>query len=198
MSRKVVGYHGTLWKHAEAMAEKRFDPAKDANKYRWLGRGLYFFEDNIDLATAWALRRAAAADGERAAVLQAEIDLSTCLDLTRNGFRQIVIEAQDLAERRGKLAGIQQEPLTIVDGVVKAGFSGEWKKFGWNRLDYEVVEEAIILAHEKYAMDLDTVRSIFLEGKEIFRTSFVFTESAVVIAVRNPLVRLDDLRAIRV
>lgn len=198
MPRKVIGYHGTLLSHAEAMARDEFDGGKDRGKqHRWLGRGLYFFEDNPELATSWALRRAAK-EKQEAGVLRAEIDLSSCLDLTRAGWRQIVIEAQDLAERRGDLKHLNQKPLTINDGQVMAGFDGEWSGYGRNVLDFKVMELSVALAREKYGVELTTVRSFFLEGKEIYRSSFVFSDSSPVIAVRDPRVSLSDLRVIAV
>jgi hypothetical protein len=73
---KCKGYHGTTLAHALEMERGVFRPLSVRNS-KWLGKGLYFFEDNVELATTYA--RAAAADQKgEPAILFAEIGSNLC------------------------------------------------------------------------------------------------------------------------
>src|SRR5688500_3880636 len=75
--RLVTVYHGTSVEHAtEVVQGKAF--LLSENDYDWLGHGVYFWECAPFRAWDWATAKY----GADAAVIEAEIRLGHCLDLT--------------------------------------------------------------------------------------------------------------------
>jgi hypothetical protein len=73
----VFGYHGTTKPRAEQILTEGFIPSR--NPYDWLGDGVYFFERAPSRALEWAAEVHTPAD---ACVVESEIELRDCLDLT--------------------------------------------------------------------------------------------------------------------
>jgi hypothetical protein len=69
------GYHGTSATQAAVIVRDGF-PQSD-NDYDCLGNGVYFFEDGLAPARAWAKR----AHPSEPAVVQADVRLEDCMDL---------------------------------------------------------------------------------------------------------------------
>lgn len=170
--------------------------APEEERVGWLGSGLYFFEENIELAMHYA-DIAAQKRGGQPAVLKAAIDLRFCLDMTtrlgqmtmRNAYR--VLGAQ-WAKDGGV---ITQRPFDLLDGQVRAGYSGDWAG-GKNGLDHAVIEKAVELAHQQKNQKLDTVRGIFIEEGPLYDTSWIFEGAHVAIAVRNTTERVLDAEVV--
>lgn len=72
MRHLIVGYHGTTIENAERLKTGIFDLSK-SSPGGWLGRGLYFWEQDISKARWWNKRNG---DGKTSAILQAQIDLT--------------------------------------------------------------------------------------------------------------------------
>jgi hypothetical protein len=194
---KRIGYHGTTYENALELAKGNYR-ALSERKGKWLGRGLYFFEDNLELAANYA--RAAAADGGEPGILCADIDLSHCLDVTRTYGQTHIRNAHRSLEEEWRSKGeegVKQEPFLLHEGQVRAGFSGEWAG-GNNKLDHVVIERAIELARLQKDFVFDTVRGIFLEEGPLFRSSWLFEGAHVAIAVRAPAIRITNPAVYRV
>lgn len=180
------------------MAQGRFVEL-GRNVYRWLGSGIYFFEENFELSQRWATMRATK-EGREPAIVRAEIDLSRCLDLTRAPFQTIVRNAHRLKEDEWKndpKNRPEQRPLELYKGVVRQGYHGDWENYGKNELDYAVIEYAIDLAKDQEGLILDTVRGAFIELGPLYDCSWLFEGAHVAIAVRKPYVaRLRNIKAI--
>jgi hypothetical protein len=191
----VLGFHGTIRAHAEDMVKGHFrDP--DNKNARWLGRGIYFF-DNPEMAMQWATKRAIKA-GDTPAILSADIDLSACLDLTRPVFQSIArsayrsLSARSAANPRTALP--RQKPFELFGAQVRAGYHGDWEGYGRNELDFAVVEEAFKIAKEQENLTLDTARAVFYEGGPLYPDSWFYDAAHVAIAVREPYSRLSNLK----
>lgn len=52
MSEITIGHHGTSFDAAESIINGDFDLSQ--GDHHWLGNGVYFFKDNIDMAREWA------------------------------------------------------------------------------------------------------------------------------------------------
>jgi hypothetical protein len=76
-NRIVTGYHGTSLQTATSiLSGGTFELSQ--NDYDWLGHGVYFWEHAPYRAWDWAKEKY----GSDAAVIEAEIRLGHCLDLT--------------------------------------------------------------------------------------------------------------------
>lgn len=198
-SHNVVGFHGTTLDDAERIVS---GPLRDSSsEARWLGRGIYFFERNSELAIRWARLRAAK-QGKDAALIRAEIDLSTCFDLTRPTYQLIARSAHALLQARWSadpsIVPADQKPFELLSGQVRAGFRGDWQDYGRNELDFAVVEEAIQLAKDKHNITLDTVRGAFIEDAPLYTHSWFYEGAHVAIAVRPPFNRITSLKLIEI
>ncbi len=74
---KFIGYHGTH----DHLVRRIFSQGLNEARKGYLGKGVYFFEDNYDLAREWALSRR---DCKSPAVIKAQIecDHEKVLDIT--------------------------------------------------------------------------------------------------------------------
>lgn len=202
MPEYVFGYHGTTTTGAQTLLERRFelDPAErnpPRRLSRWLGRGLYFFQDSQRLAEDWA-REKVANRGGSPAVLKARIDLRNCLDLLDPNVA-ILLQSAHLALRTQGLV-VTQKPLTVIDNEVKTrkwDDDSDWKKHGLNYLDYRVIEDAITSVADAGKI-IDSVRAAFLEGTALYSCSWLFDKAHVAIAVRPPFLRMEPLEILPV
>jgi hypothetical protein len=197
-NRFVTGYHGTLLDHARQMEQGQLlESASDA---RWLGTGIYFFENNFEQAIHWATLRGTQAR-KPPAVLKAKINVGTCLDLTKSTWQVIARSAHQILEstwEENPDARKDQKPLSLFGGVVRAGYRGDWKDYGKNQLDFQVVEKAIQIARDQKNVTLDTVRGVFIEDSPLYNNSWFFESAHVAIAVREPYSALTELKCMEI
>jgi hypothetical protein len=189
---EIVGHHGTTRLAADQIAAKQIEMPYES-QYRWLGSGVYFFQNNLQNAVAWAKVVAArqkqkdptlSGSSVTPAVVEARIDLTACFDLTDPVMLITLRNSYDRYSRTEK--PITQRPFTVSEGEILAGYWGEYKEFGKNALDYEMINRACELFFNKCGIKFRSVRGVFVEGQEIYSTSWVFDKSHVAIAVRKP------------
>ena len=165
MRRALVirGYHGTSAAQAAVILRDGFRPSD--NDYDCLGNGVYFFEDGLDQARAWAKR----AHPDEPAVVRADIRLEDCMDLKDSlGWVPLLAQAHDEVLRVSREQGLPLPRQTN----------------GHHRLDRLVIEHTVaILARE--GIRIRTVRGVFAEGEPAFPGSFLSEGSHVQIAVRD-------------
>lgn len=155
--RIVIGYHGTS---AERMADILRQGFKiSQNDWDWLGHGVYFWEGHIR-AREWADRKF----GQQAAVIQAKIKLRVCLDLCDSGYLDVIRQAyerlKESYEKQGLPLPDNQGTRRIRDCLV------------FNYLATEI-------------WPVDTVRSLFMEGEEIYPGTTIRTRQHIQLCVRN-------------
>jgi len=170
-ARVVVGFHGTRSDRAvEIVRTGNFVPSK--NDYDWLGHGVYFWEYAPKRAWQWAREKF----GIDAAVVEAQIELGFCLDLTDIGFTDNLRDAyQGLREawaRTGRQLPVNKRKARCLDCLVINYLCG------------------VILP------DCDTVRAPFLEGDPIYDGSALLTQSHLQLVVRNSTCIRKPLRAL--
>lgn len=197
--RHVVGFHGTTVDDAKSMID---GPLKDSPAIaRWLGRGIYFFEENVELAMKWGEIRAARLK-QPAAVVRAEIDISSCLDLTRATYQSIARNAHTFLRSQWNndqnLRAIEQKPFELFGGQVRAGHKGDWQNYGRNQLDFQVVEKAIELAEQQRNLKLTTVRGAFIEDGPLYQNSWFYEGAHVAIAVRPDFSAIKNLQSMQI
>ena len=173
----VVGYHGCRRAFADGVRSGRItlaDWKPSRNVYDWLGEGVYFWEGSRSRAAQWAVEQFGT-DGDD---LEAEIDLSECLDLLENTYH---------AALRGTYRDLRA-------AYSQLGWTLPLNRKGRHDLDCLVINRFVELMKE-FADPRDVrVRSIrcpFEEGRPLFPGSAIRSESHIQLAVR-------DVRCIRV
>lgn len=159
-ARVVVGYHGTRLDRAEEIESiGRFSPSK--NDYDWLGHGIYFWEFAPLRAWQWARSK----HGSDASVIEAQIELGHCLDLTDirfTGFLSSAYEGiREAYARTGAALPVNRGKAHCLDCLVI------------NYLCGVIIPEC------------ETVRAPFLEGEPIYNGSALLAQSHVQIVVRD-------------
>jgi hypothetical protein len=159
----IRGYHGTSARQAAVILRDGF-VASD-NDYDCLGNGVYFFEDGLVQARAWARR----AHPREPAVVQADVRLEDCMDLKDGlGWGQLLAQAHDEVLRVSREQGL---PLPRQTSAT-------------HRLDRVVVELIVaILARE--GIQIRAARGVFAEGTPAFPGSYLSEGSHVQVAVRD-------------
>jgi hypothetical protein len=160
----IRGYHGTSATQAAVILRDGFLPSD--NDYDCLGDGVYFFQDGLAQAGAWATR----AHPSEPAVVQADVRLEDCLDLKDSvGWVPLLAQTHDEVLR---VSREQDLPLPRQTGST-------------HRLDRVVIEVAVAIL-EREGTPIRTVRGVFAEGPPAFPGSFLSEGSHVQVAVRDP------------
>ena len=165
MQRTLVirGYHGTSATQAAVILRDGFVPSD--NDYDCLGDGVYFFEDGLAQARAWAKR----AHPSEPAVVQADVRLEDCMDLKDSlGWVPLLAQAHDEVLRVNRQRGLPLPRQTSAE----------------HRLDRVVIELAVAIL-ECEGIRIRTVRGVFAEGAPAFPGSFLSEGSHVQVAVRD-------------
>jgi hypothetical protein len=158
--RVVVGFHGTSVDRAETIVYAgEFIPSK--NDYDWLGHGVYFWEHAPLRAWQWARQKYR----DRAAVVEATIELGYCLDLTDLRYTS----ALRLSYERLREAFLKNRtPLPL------------------NRNKARFLDCLVINYLTNFVLpECETVRAPFLEGDPIYDGSMLLTQSHVQLVVRS-------------
>lgn len=154
-------YHGTSAESARAIQAVGFQPSR--NPYDWLGDGVYFFQDGEARARSWASER-----WPHAAVVEAQINLDSCLDLLDPAWFQILSEAYDVVVASYASRG---EALPRQQGLVHG-------------MDRIVINYACAVLDDA-GTHVTTVRGAFQEGRPAFPGSALATHAHVQVAVRD-------------
>jgi len=166
--RTVIGFHGTSVPNANRIFAEGFNLSR--NDYDWLGHGMYFWEHAPFRADEWARMRY----GPAAAVVEAQIRLGHCLDLTDIRYTGIISRAFDgLREAYAK----KGHPMPVNKGKAR-------------RLDCLVINYVA----EYVFPECETVRAPFLEGPPIFEGSALLSASHIQIVVRKTTGTIKSMR----
>jgi len=170
-ARKVVGYHGTrVDRAAVILSSGKFVPS--TNDYDWLGHGTYFWEYAPLRAWQWAKTKY----GNEAAVIEAEIELGYCLDLSDIRFTEALQTAYD---------GIRE-------AYIRTG-----SILPVNRGKARCLDCLVINYLSKFLLpECETVRAPFLEGVPIYDGSALLTQSHMQLVVRKESSIQSGLRAL--
>jgi hypothetical protein len=166
MQRALVvrGYHGTSATEAAVIVRDGFLPSD--NDYDCLGYGVYFFEDGLVPARAWAERT----HPSEPAVVQADVRLEDCMDL-KDTLGWVPL----LAQAHGEVVRVSREQGRALPRQTGAE----------HRLDHAVMEFTVATL-EREGIRVRAVRGVFAEGPPAFPGSFLSEGSHVQVAVRDP------------
>ena len=174
-TRKVLGYHGTTFKRAQAILESGYKMSSGSGD--WLGKGTYFFEDAPRLAYFWA--REKYHQGTDLAVLRSQIHLQEghVMDLLSTRWNSILRFAyQDVA-----------------DAFEHLGWSLPDQSFEQRDLDCAVINRACAILKNEKNINIKAIRAPFDDPEKIYNNSFLKKYSHVQISVRDNKI-IEDKR----
>lgn len=179
--RLVVGYHGCERAVAESVLLGRVPLKKSANLWDWLGEGVYFWEHSRRRAQEFAQWKQSRGEIQDPAVLGAYIYLGRCFDLTDpeatdqlTGFYEdyrVACDGQGIPLRENTRGSAHDDDLLLrhLDcAVLNLGLANLDRSAGAGGLFYQ------------------TVRGVFVEGREPYPGAAIRERTHVQIAVRDP------------
>ena len=182
--RYILGFHGCDESVAQKLLQETPTFKQSDNLYDWLGNGMYFWEN--DPNRAWDFVHEAKKRDEikekdvykypNPTVIGAVLDLGHCLDLTENHYRKL------LKDTYQKYKKFTQETKAEMPQNKKA-YDGDHDKL-LRPLDRAVIE--FLHATNIDTQVFDSVRGMFVEGKELYEGAGFHEKTHVQIAIRNP------------
>lgn len=163
---EVYGYHSTSMAAAIEIIKSGFKPSN--NDYDWLGAGVYFWQDAPIRAKQWAQ----SVYPQQPAVIKSLIRLDNCIDLLDVGWFPDIRALYNIFVNNYRSENL---PLPIQN-------PGRSKAHRLDRTFFDYAVEAINLSS---ARKVETIRSVFVEGENIYPSSAIYDLAHVQIAVRN-------------
>ncbi|MEQ1671351.1 MAG: hypothetical protein ABL893_10870 [Hyphomicrobium sp.] len=195
---RVKAYHGTTRTSADAILAGNFQPSKSPEE--WLGTGIYFFEASETLAWTYArkaVREAVREKGEIDAVpaiLIADIDLVDCLDMFEQSWNAAIANVVIQLEKAGELPSQHGLRLVTARGakIIVGDVDMPPETFRKTFADFKVMNALWDYLQED-GFIARSIRAPFSFGRQHCLNSYLFNQSHVQIAVKDPSV-IHDLR----
>jgi hypothetical protein len=171
----ILGFHGTDESIVRAVVNGETELQASANKYDWLGNGIYFWDNSPSRALAWAEQLSRRPDSRitQPAVLGAILDLGYCLDLLDYRNLRLV--------KSGYLA--LQANLQARGEALPANFNTA--DLLQRELDCAVIETLHETMQEAGSKTFDSARGMFSEGKELYPNAGFREKDHIQICIRN-------------
>ena len=170
----VLAFHGCDKSVADMVLQNGKHLRASSNAYDWLGHGIYFWEQNYDRAFEWASESKKI---KTPAVVGAVIDLGYCLNLTDSASEIILKRGYEFLKFRCE---ITDEPLP------KNRLSKSTSDVLLRDLDCAVIQHVHELNKVSGQKAFDSVRGIFVEGKEPYPGSEFRIKTHVQLCIVNP------------
>jgi hypothetical protein len=168
---ELVGYHGTNIESARQILQTGFTPSR--NKYDWLGKGVYFWQDAPYRAWHWAGEYCKNKGGDPAVI-------RSLVKIRRDEFMDLLDYSQhpNWANRLGRTHEyLQQRTRSVLPPNKRA--------IGYHALDRLVVDTLIEDILKPVNINILAVRACFQEGEEIYQGSAIYNKSHIQVAVRD-------------
>ena len=172
----VLGYHGCDAELGESVLRGERYLNSSSNDYDWLGKGIYFWENNPTRALNWAEQvqldpKLSKTKIKNPFALGAIINLGNCLDLMESDSIRILKQAySDYKAFLGRY-GLDL-PKNSVDR-------------GQRKLDCAVVNFMHDIREEEGEIPFESVRALFPEGEDFYESSGFRDKTHVQLAVRD-------------
>jgi hypothetical protein len=172
----LIGFHGCeeAVRNDIIAGVKELNPSK--NKHDWLGSGIYFWENNYERALDFACHPPGKKKFDSPAVLGAVIDLQFCLDLLDSAYLRMVKEAFYMCSKSAKALG-QEMPENK-----RVGHSNDLLL---RELDCAVIETLHQERSDHHLKPFDSVRGVFVEGKQLYPGAGFHDKNHVQLCIRN-------------
>jgi hypothetical protein len=173
----ILGFHGCERSVRDSIVSGISMLNASRNGYDWLGIGLYFWENNYERALEFAQNPPGKKKYKFPSVLGAVIDLQYCLDLLETNFLRPVKKSYDTFVSSANTNG-QEIPQ---NRKVK-GSSDKLLR----ELDCAVIENLHNMQRQIQLKPFDSVRSVFVEGDELYPGAGFHDKNHIQICIRNP------------
>ena len=176
---QIYGFHGTDKKIALDLITHKIEFKESNETYDWLGKGIYFWENNLERAQQYAeeVKQRTVSSIKDPFVVGASIDLGNCLDLLNQEHLDKVAEAYKLLKEM-----CEQEGAELPQNENFGKKDTEHKN---RALDCAVISLIHSIAEETNDK-FDSVRAAFYEGEEIYENSGFRRNNHIQIAILNP------------
>ena len=169
----IIAFHGC----DESIAQKLIDGedfTPSTNDYDWLGKGIYFWENNPERAMEWAEELKARGKIKTPTIVGVALNLGICLDLLDSSSNRILKIGYQLLSKR---FGDEQMPENT--GL------GNSTDLLLRRLDCSVIDTVKTVAIQM-GTPYDSVRGMFQEGKAVYPGAGFHEKDHIQICVCNP------------
>jgi hypothetical protein len=173
----VTAYHGTTTSAATSIRSRGFED--HSKRPRWLGPGVYFYQDAPTSALRWA-KILAALRGEKPIVIEAQIDLTDALDL-------LDIRHWDNVKRIISGTGAPERNQIGPEALFRFLNDDEADRLYHNYEDHHFFSH-VTKAYVEHGAKVTAIRAAFPEGSPIHPRSWLFDLSHVQICVKNPAI----------
>jgi hypothetical protein len=175
---EVIGFHSCTRKIGLAALNGEIDLNLSDNPWDWLGKGLYFWEQNPLRSLEYGIESALHKQYNKVPietpfVLGAIIELGNCLNLLEPESLALIQQAHSELEMLHNNLGT---PLPKNDSV----------NTGNRRLDCAVIKHLHKSAENKPNLKYDTIRCAFVEGEPIYKTANFTSRLHIQVCVLNP------------
>ena len=169
----IFGFHGCDQSLCDELVNGDLSLDYSNNDYDWLGKGMYFWENDPDRALRWAEMAKNNPQNHKQkitkpAVVGAVICLGKCLDF---------MEINNL-----------QKLKTIYDNFKENGIDlpeNTGKDFYMRKLDCFLINN-LIAQEKRNGIVYDSVRGVFFEGKELYKNAGFREKNHIQISIINP------------
>lgn len=177
-SHFVLGYHGCKSSVGERILAGN-DFKSSNNVYDWLGKGIYFWENDPKRALQFCQEKQKRdskstqrkwASGDKPFVVGAVIDLGLCLDFTTTvptDLSDAYKVYKDIVDKAGVAL-----PKNSDNGLLKP-------------LDCAIINFLHDIRAEQNLDSIDSLKGAYLEGQPIFEGSSLYDKTHIQICVRN-------------
>ncbi|MBU3714497.1 MAG: hypothetical protein FGM46_06060 [Ferruginibacter sp.] len=181
----ILGFHGCEKSVALDILTQKIKFKSSENNYDWLGKGMYFWENSPSRAEEFInnLYNYPQKNKPRIknpAVLGAIIDLGYCLDLTDYYCLQTLKDAYEYYCELQNSSG--WEILTNTNPGINRGNPDRI----WRQLDCAVINLHHRFRDENNLQPYDSVRGVFVEGKELYPTAGFREKNHIQLSIINP------------
>lgn len=177
----IFGFHGCDKRLCDSLVNGTSKKLNySSNQYDWLGKGMYFWENDPERAFQWAVslkehRQNSKQIIDTPAVLGAVICLGNCLDFTEQANLQKLKEHYELVKQEAANKGLELP-------VNKGGKDNLIRELDCLLINSLVAKQLGEDPDNAY----DSVRGVFFEGRELYPTAGFREKDHIQIAIINP------------
>lgn len=177
----IIGFHGCdIEVQQLVLNDHSKDLIESENPWDWLGRGIYFWENNPDRALDFAIEQSKRKEPriKTPAVIGAVLDLGYCLDLMDMANINMVKQTYNVIKEASDLAG-----TSLPENISPAAYAHK-NDLLFRNLDCLVINSLHVTQDE--TRPFDSVKGIFTEGGELYKNAGFREKNHIQICIRNP------------
>lgn len=173
----ILGFHGCEETVRDALIMGSIKMIPSRKPYDWLGNGCYFWENSYERAYDFACHPPGRKVIRSPAVVGAVIDLQFCLDLLDTACLKLLYDSfvtlSDAAKEMGEILPANKYVQGSNDFLLR-------------NLDNAVIENLHKSRALRNLRPYDSVRSVFMEGIELYPGAGFKDKNHIQLCIRNP------------